>query len=134
MVADKQQQNIPSQPGDKWGRARVLFAILGAPVSWAIHFNVMYFLVQPVCRLGGEALFHVTTVVMLVTCIAAGVVAWRQRGSNSNFDTLIEGAGSWKPFVALFGVASAAIFAYAIVYQWTPVLTYGACEGMRPLS
>lgn len=134
MVADRQQQNIPSQPRDKWGRVLTVFAILGGPITWAIHFNVMYFLVQPVCRLGGEAAFHVTTGVMLIACIASGVVAWRHRGSDADGENLLEGSGTWRSFVALFGVASAAIFAYAIVYQWTPVLTYGACEGMRPLQ
>lgn len=134
MVAEHQQQNIPSQPRTKRERFITGFAMLGAPLAWAAHFNVMYFLVQPVCRLGGEFWFHGTTVVMLLVCIAAGVAAWKHHQGNGGLVAILDGKGTWKSFVALFGVGSAALFAYAIIYQWSPVLTFGACEGIRPLS
>lgn len=133
MVANEQQQNIPSQPRTKGERFLTGFAMLGGPVAWAIHLSVMYFLVQPVCRLGGEAWFHVTTGAMLIVCIAAAIAAWKHRQGDASVTDQVDGSGTWRSFVALFGVASAAIFAYAIVYQWTPVLTYGACEGTRLL-
>lgn len=134
MVAEHQQQNIPSQPQGKIARLVTIFAMLGAPVAWAVHFNVMYFLVQPVCRLGGEFWFHGTTVVMLLVCIAAGVAAWRHHSGNGGLAAILDGKGNWKSFVALFGVAAAVLFAYAIIYQWSPVLTFGACDAMGPPS
>lgn len=134
MVADNQQKNTSSLPRTKWERLVAGYALLGGPIAWFTHFNIMYFLVQPVCRLGGDVWFHVVTAVMLIACIGAGVVAWRLFKNSANFDELVNGIGSWRPFVALFGVASAAIFAYAIIYQWTPVVTFGVCDGMRPLS
>lgn len=133
MVADHHQQNIPSQPRSKRDRLLTGFAMVGAPIAWFIHLNVMYFLVQPVCRLGGEAWFHAITGAMLIACIASAIAAWRHRGSGANFEHLVNGEGTWRSFVALFGVTSSVIFAYAIVYQWIPVLTTAACEGIRPL-
>lgn len=133
MVADHHQQNIPSQPRSKRDRLLTGFAMIGAPVAWAIHLNVMYFLVQPVCRLGGEMWFHVITGAMLLTCIASAVVAWRHRSGGASFEHLVNGEGTWRSFVALFGVTAAALFAYAILYQWFPVLATPACEGIRLL-
>lgn len=131
MVADNQQQNIPSQPRTKGERFLTGFAMLGGPFAWAIHLCVMYFLVQPVCRLGGEAWFHVTTAAMLLVCIGAAFAAWKHRQGELSFNDRVDGSGTWRSFVAIFGLAGSAIFAYAILYQWFPVLTIAACEGMR---
>jgi len=128
------QRNMPAQPKTKGARLVTGYAILGSALAWAAHLSVMYFLVQPVCRLGGETMFHITTVVALLACLGSGIVAWRHRGDNSSFENLFNGNGTWKSFVALFGVVAAAMFAYAIIYQWSPVLTISACEGMRPLQ
>lgn len=133
MVAENHQQNIPSQPRSKGPRLLTGYAMLGSAVAWAIHLSVMYFLVQPVCRLGGEAWFHVVTVVALIMCIAAGIAAWRHRPDDATFEHLFNGEGGWRSFVALFGVVASALFTYAIVYQWLPVLTTATCEGIRPL-
>ena len=133
MVAEHHQQNTPSKPQGKGGRFATGFAMLGGPLAWAAHLCVMYFLVQPVCRLGGEAWFHVTTVVMLGVCIAAGVFAWKHRTGDGGFRDFVDGSGNWKSFVSLFGVTASALFAYAIIYQWIPVLTTATCEGIRPL-
>lgn len=134
MVTNNQQQNIPSQPRTKLERAATFFAMLGPPLAWALHFVVMYFLVQPVCRLGGEASFHIATVVMVIVTIAAGFVAWQHREPKGSIRDLANRLDNWRSFVAFFGVALSVMFTYAIVYQWIPVLQFGACEGMRPLQ
>lgn len=134
MVADKHQQNMPSQPRSIKGRLFTGFAILGAPLAWALHFNVMYFLVQPICRLGGEVWFHVTTGAMLMVCVAVAFAAWKHRSPDATFEHLLNGTGTWRAFIVVYGLASAALFAYAILYQWSPVLTFGACDGTRVLQ
>lgn len=134
MVTNNQQQNIPSQPRSKLGRAATIFAMLGGPLTWAAHFVVMYFLVQPVCRLGGEITFHIATIIGVAITIAAGFVAWQHREPKGSFTELIGRLDNWRAFVAFFGVAQAVMFTYAIAYQWVPVVQFGACEGMRPLQ
>ena len=134
MSAHSRQQHRPSPPRNTRGRLATGFAMLGGAIAWALHLCVMYFLVQPVCRLGGETWFHVVTGIALLGCVLAAVVAWRHREEGTGFRHLIDGEGSWKSFVALFGLVSSSLFAYAIVYQWLPVLTTAACEGIRPLQ
>ena len=133
MVAKHHKHNTSSLPRTKVERFRTGFAMLGGPLAWAAHLIVMYFLVQPICRLGGEAWVHVTTGVMRGVCIAAGFTAWMHRTGDGGFRDFVDGSGSWCSFVALFGVTASAIFAYAIIYQWIPVLTTATCEGMRTL-
>jgi hypothetical protein len=120
------------QPRDIGGILRLTFAILGGPVIWISHFNFMYFLVQPVCRLGGEAWFHVASVVALIGIIAAGVIAWRiGQQFSGGFRAALEGEGNWKGFVGVYGVASAVLFFYAVVYTWSPVFTsLDPCTGL----
>lgn len=130
-MASNSQQEISNQPGRFGGIVVLGFAMLGAPIAWALHFNIVYFLVQPVCRLGGEALFHIAGVVALVVVVASAMVAWRAgRKYGGNFSDALEGKGDWRGFVRLYGVASAALFGYAIIYQWTPVFRMDACTGM----
>lgn len=133
-MASNSQHDISNQPGRFGGILALGFAMLGAPVAWAIHFNVVYFLVQPVCRLGGEVLFHIAGVIALVVVAAAAVVAWRTgRNYGGDFSEAIEGKGDWRGFIRLYGVASAALFGYAIIYQWTPVFRMDACTGTLSL-
>lgn len=120
------------QPRGIGGVLRVAFAILGAPVSWMLHFNIMYFLVQPICRLGGETWFHIASVVALLAIAASGLAAWRVGGeSSAGFRDKLDGKGGWQGFVGAYGVASALLFMYAVGYSWSRVFVMDACLGMR---
>lgn len=127
------EETQSSQPRTTSGRVRVFYAMLGSALVWFAHFNLMYFLVQPVCRLGGEVWFHIATVVAIALTALAGYLAWSLRSPSTSMRDLVDGDGDWTQFVALFGMAAAVLFAYAIVYQWSPVVTVDVCSGMRPL-
>lgn len=106
------------------------FAILGAPATWMLHFNIMYFLVQPVCRLGGEMLFHVASVVAIILIVASGFLAWRVgRHSDASLREKLEGKGGWQGFVGAYGVAIAMLFIYAVAYSWSRVFVIDPCLG-----
>lgn len=134
MTHDDTAHQLEYQPMSTLGRLATGFAMLGSAIAWALHLCVMYFLVQPICRNGGEIWFHVATVAALALCGLAAFTAWRHREPGTSMADILDGRTSWKSFVALFGVVCAAIFAYAIVYQWIPVLTTRVCEGIRPLT
>lgn len=124
-------QGTIRQPERFEGNAAVVFAMLGAPAAWAGHLSVNYFLVQPVCRLGGNSLFHVSGVVFLLIAIGAGLVAlWLYRRSRGDAADSVEGNASISGFVAMFGIASAGIFSLAIISQWYPVFVVGPCVGL----
>lgn len=120
------------QPRSVGGILLVLYAMLGGPAIWITHFNVMYFLVQPICRLGGESWFHVASVIALIGIIGAGISAWWiGRMYGGSLREALDGEGNWKGFVGLYGVASALLFGYAVIYTWSPVFTsLDTCAGM----
>lgn len=105
------------------------FALLGPPIAWAIHLNLTYFLVQPVCAMGGEISLHISGFVTLL--IALGSMATSAGILASNpvpFRENIEGHNGWLGFVGLFGIIAALLFSLAIVTQWVPVFVVDACE------
>ena len=125
-----ENNHMPEQPGRPGGILALGFAMLGGPITWALHLNLVYFLVQPVCRLGGDWIFHVAGAVALLIIVAAAITAWRiGKRYPGGFSDAVEGKGDWRGFVGLYGIASAAIFGYAIIYQWSPVFTMDACTG-----
>lgn len=120
------------QPRSVGGVLLVAFAILGAPILWITHFNIMYFLVQPICRLGGETWFHVASVIALVGIVGSGFAAWRLgRQSSAGFLEKLDGQGGWRGFIGVYGVASAMLFVYAVLYTWSRVFTsLDVCTGL----
>lgn len=134
MTHDDTAHQLEHQPKTTGGRLATGYSMLGSAIAWALHLSVMYFLVQPICRTGGEVWFHIVTAIALLACVGGAFTSWKHREPGASMADILDGRTSWKSFVALFGVASAAIFAYAIVYQWIPVLTTATCEGIRPLQ
>lgn len=120
------------QPRSLGGILLVTYAIIGPPALWITHFNIMYFLVQPVCRLGGEVWFHVASIVAIVGILGAGFVAWRiGRRYSGGFRDALEGRGNWTGFVGMYGIASSFLFTYATIYVWIPVFTaLDVCTGL----
>lgn len=108
-----------------------VFALLGSAGGWALHLNLTYFLVQPVCVMGGEWTLHASGVVSLLIVLASlGVSIGILTENAVPFRENVEGLDGWKAFVGLYGIASAAIFALAIIAQWSTVFVIDACEMM----
>ena len=106
----------------------VLFAALGSHAGWALHLNLTYFLVQPVCVMGGELLLHVSGVVsMLIVLASLGTSCWLLVKNRGSFTENVEGYDGWKAFVGLFGVANTVIFGLAITAQWSTVFAVDPC-------
>lgn len=106
----------------------VLFAALGSHAGWALHLNLTYFLVQPVCVMGGELLLHVSGVVsMLIVLASLGTSCWLLVQNGAPFSENVEGFDGWKAFIGLFGVANAVIFSIATIAQWSTVFAVDPC-------
>lgn len=104
------------------------FSLLGPAGAWALHLNLTYFLVQPVCVMGGEILLHVSGFVTLLIALSAVATSIRLLVANPvPFGENVEGFDGWKAFVGLFGFAIGALFTLAIITQWTPVFVINAC-------
>lgn len=103
-------------------------ALLGPPAVWALHLNVSYFLVQPVCVMGGEIALHIASAVSLGLMLVPLIIAIRLLVSfGAPFRDNIEGRDGWLGFVGLFGVAAVMLFGLGVVYQWVPMFVIDAC-------
>lgn len=127
-MADRSEFPKTSDPMP-WGvLLPVGFALLGPAGAWGLHLNLTYFLVQPVCVMGGEIALHVSGFVSLLIALAAIATSIGLLVSNPvPFRDNVEGLDGWKAFVGLFGIASGAIFSLAIITQWVPVFVIDAC-------
>jgi hypothetical protein len=105
-----------------WG-----WVMVGPLVTWFLHLNVMYFLVQPVCLLGGSWTFQVVTVVLLVITVASGLLAWRMRETPGP-DSMPSELQRSQRFAGSFGAFGAFLASLAIVSQWYPVFVIGPCQ------
>ena len=110
-----------------------IIALVGPAIVWALHLNVSYFLVQPVCVMGGEIALHITSVAALGLLLAPLIIAIRFLTTyGAPFRENLEGKEYWLSFVGLFGVLAVALFGIAIIYQWAPMFVLDACGVNAP--
>lgn len=113
---DIRRNFVAGQPGDELSIPRLLFAALGAPVLWAAHLSLCYFLVTLDCITawdGSTWAVVLATVVLAAGALAAGWTALRIRRR------LVPGddpeARDWLGFVTYLGMAGSPLFALVIV-------------------
>jgi hypothetical protein len=106
------------------------FAVLGGPIAWAAHLQVVYSFSQQACE--GDvpiALLHVLSVACLALCLASGIVAvfqWRQSGRGWPSET-DEGFDARRRFMSAEGMLSGALFTLVIIAQWLAVVFLSPC-------
>lgn len=100
---------------------RLLFATLGAPVSWGVHFNLVYFLNSLFCTTssaGGDLAVYVATAAFAGTSLLAGWIAlreWRAAGLSASLaDTGTRPLGRITIFLFI-GIAGSVLFTLIIV-------------------
>jgi len=114
-----------SETGVRVSIPRLLFALLGAPILWALHLLVCYFLVTLDCITpwdGAVGAVIVATAAGAAGSVAAGRVALgirRGAGSGQAGD-----ARHWLDFLALLGIGGSVLFTAVIVLTGVaPLLT-----------
>jgi hypothetical protein len=104
------------------------YAGLGSHIAWAAHFNLSYFLVQPVCQTGGVFALHAAGFVALLAALGSLLMAVRiLKRHPAPWSENVEGLEGWRAFIGLFGIGSGVLFSVAIIAQWTPVFLVDAC-------
>jgi hypothetical protein len=112
----------------------LLFALLGAPLAWTLHFLVSYFLVALFCAAaweGAGAAIGAATVVSVVVSAASGVVAyraWRARRNAQSWDAALAEPAGWAAFVLVMGMLGSALFTALIVLEAVPPLFVPTCS------
>lgn len=118
-------------------RTLLWFGVLGPPVAWALQLFIDYYISSLHCapgftwvRWGGVSTFTVlifiTTFVLAVVDIAAGLGAWRiWRRQNANGLATVAGVTSRVAFMALGGMLLSLYFLVLIIVSGVPNLTLG---------
>lgn len=116
------------------------FAVLGGMTAWAIHFWLVFGIVEIVCRtdFGGfsalglsglQLLLTVVTVVFGVIALAAAIVAYRvQARAGPITDPDSEQTGSLAAFMGRTGLLLNAFFFVSIILSVVPAFVLRLCE------
>ncbi|MDQ4075805.1 MAG: hypothetical protein M3220_06095 [Chloroflexota bacterium] len=108
-------------------------ALLGPVAVWALHLNVSYFLVQPVCVMGGQIALHIASVVSVGLVLIPLLTSIRLlRTHGGSFRDNLEGRDDWLAFVGLLGIALSLISGVAVIAQWTPMFVLDPCGVNAP--
>jgi hypothetical protein len=104
--------------------------ILGPPIAWLIHFQIIYALVPRVCMTHSHAAMHLTTLVFLAATVACGLIAWKLlKPAPSEPGTIepIEGISARPRFMAQIGIMSSVMFSLIFIAQWIASLMIDPC-------
>lgn len=116
----------------------LLFAFLGAPAAWSVHFLVIYFLVALFCTTGWSgvtAAVWIATVPLLAVSAASGWVAfrrWSERREGQGFAAATAAPGGWATFLLIMGMLGAVLFTALIAAEALPVLFAPPCPEGSP--
>lgn len=120
----------PSEAGLEVSIPRLLFALLGAPVLWAVHLLVSYFLVTLDCITAWNgAVWSVilATVAAAAGSLAAGWVALEIRHRSRSERERPGDARHWLEFLALIGIGGSVLFTVVILLTGVAPLMTPLC-------
>lgn len=119
------------------------FAMVGAPLAWAVHFMLVWAITEMGCRIGGgrsqisgvsaiHALTLLSSVIALVVIGLSGISAyswWRRTrqqklGASDEVYTPIERT----QFMGLLGMMFSILFAVVVIYMAVPVFVLPLCD------
>ena len=121
----------PTPAGESYSTELGLWTgMLGPPIFWLIHFQIIYALVPRICMTQSHAALHITTVVFLAATIACGLIAWKllkpaplEPGTIEPAETI-----SARPhFMAQIGIMSSVMFTLVFIAQWIASLMIDPC-------
>ncbi len=103
--------------------------ILAGPIAWAFDLMASYASVKWVCHTQRYAVLPLITIASLVIVIAAAAISWTALMRTAN-DAPTDGGRPRQRarFMAVFGLASCALFALQIIAGAIPHWVLDACQ------
>jgi len=103
--------------------------ILAGPIAWAFDLTASYASVKWVCHTQRYAVLPLITIASLVIVIAAAAISWTALMRTAN-DAPTDGGRPRQRarFMAVFGLASCALFALQIIAGAIPHWVLDACQ------
>src|SRR5436305_14269799 len=87
--------------------------LLGPPIAWLLHFQIIYSLVGYVCEAHSHMSIHVTSAVTIVLTLLCGLLSWKLLNPPppaTQTNESIEVPDARQRFMAQLGVMSSAMF------------------------
>jgi hypothetical protein len=103
--------------------------LLGAPILWAVQFQLSYMLVPWSCTHRNAWLIPLVHVVFFIASVALGVLSWREwrRVGTSTPETQEQEQIARTRFLGAMGVMSAALFSLLILSHAVPSFFLDPC-------
>jgi hypothetical protein len=122
-------QQATAEQVSGWGAASLWCGILVPPLSFGADEILSYAVVGHACSTGHFYVLHIISAVAVVSCLAAGLLAWRDylRVPHS----VDEEGGSPMArtrFMAMLGLTSALLFTIAIIAEAVPRFILSPCD------
>lgn len=124
MVGEEERLRSRGAVGGLW------FALLAPPLTFLAQLEVNYAMVSSLCERGYRWPLTLVTLVAIVVCLAAGVVAWRAwRATDGPWPDYVTPAPSPRSrFMAALGMLVSALFLVLLVAQAIPPFILTACQ------
>lgn len=118
--------SIDSAPS---GNRALWLGILGGPLLWFANQQINYLLVRWACAHDRLFVLHLNSLLFLALAAALTFKARRDwKRIRAGGDDLMETESHRRSFMAGVGLASSALFTFAIVVQWIPNLLLDPCQ------
>lgn len=115
--------------GDPRSSLLLWSGIFAGPLAWALDLGLSYALVQWTCTSGRESVLHLITLAAFVITASGGVMSWLALSRTAGTEPTDGGGAPHRArFMALFGLASSALFALTIVAGAVPRWVLDACQ------
>lgn len=104
--------------------------LLGPPIVWLLHFQIIYSLVGYVCEAHSHASIHIVSVLTIVITIGCGLISWKllRPAPPSNSLTEPDETIPARPrFMAQMGLMSSALFTLVMIAQWIASFMIDPC-------
>ncbi len=128
----------PARGRRRVGTPTLLFAFLGSAVTWAIHFNLVYFINTLFCTegwRGGDLVVLLSAIPFGAVSAASGLVAyrkWRDLRQEASWEEGVADAGGHRGSILMMGAAGSVLFTALIVLEsFGPIYVPPCAEFMR---
>jgi hypothetical protein len=103
--------------------------ILAGPIMFAFKLTVTYALVKWTCTTDRQGVLHLVSLVSLLVVVGAASISWLAlQHTTASLDTDAGTPEARARFMALFGLATSALFALAIIANAYPEWVLDACH------
>ena len=104
--------------------------VLGPPIIWLAHFQIIYTLVGYVCMKHSHVTMHLTSGITLAITIGCALLSWsllKPPPSEEPGNQPIETVPARPRFMALIGIMSGTMFSLVVIAQWIAAFMIDPC-------